>query len=163
MRAGRTFVLLAIVALLPLIAPAAWLHSGGFPHIAVLVVTYIALEFGPARAAWCGAAIGFLACPWTVTPLGQQAFVLGLLGFTIGSLRQSFNRELASVQLAFVAVGALVIHVTAGGLAGGVDGALHAVPSAFVTAATTSIAAPPVFGLLGWVRLVKGRRRFARV
>jgi len=158
-RRGRALLVLIVAALLPLIAPAAWLHHGGFPDVAVLVVVYVALESGAAPAAWCGAAMGFLACPWTDEPLGQHAFLLGCAGFAIGVVRQSFNRDLVSVQLALVAIAAMAVHVTSAGLAAGVVGALRAVPGGLLTAATTAIVSPPVFGLLDAARLFRRRRR----
>jgi len=150
-----------LAALAPLIAPSAWLHGGGFPDIAVLVVMYVALEAGPAPAAWCGAALGFLMCPWTAEPLGQSAFLLGLAGFVTGTVRLSFNRDLAVVQLALVAVSAFAVRMAGAGLAPGTGGVLAAVPSALLSGAATAIVAPPVFGLLEWARLLKGRRRRA--
>jgi rod shape-determining protein MreD len=162
MRGPRTLAVLLIVALLPLIAPGAWLHAGGFPNVALLVVMYLAFEAGPAPATWCGVLIGFLACPWTLEPLGQSSFLLGSLGFVTGSVRQSFNRELASVQLALVAAGAFALHVVGEGLVGGVGSAVRAVPTALITAGVTAVVAPPVFGLLDRVRLLKQQRRRRR-
>ena len=164
MKRVRTLVVLAAAALLPLLAPAAWLRDGAFPDAAVLAVVYVALHAGPAPAAWCGVGIGLLASPWTAAPLGEASFLLGSAGFVTGAIRQAFYRDRASVQIALVAASTVGVRLSAEAFAAGAGGALHAVPAALLSAGATALAAPPVFGLLDAVRIFRrGRRRAAGV
>lgn len=158
MRSGRTLLVLAAAALVPLLAPAAWLRAGAFPDVALLVVVYVALEAGPAPAAWCGAGLGLLGCPWTAEPLCLQAFLLGTAGFLAGAIRQALFRDEALVQLALVASLTLAVRLVSALLAGGPGDALATVPAALLAALATALAAPPVFGLLGALRLFRRRR-----
>lgn len=151
----RVLLVLLLAALLPLLAPAAWLRGGAFPHAGVLVVVYVALHGGPAPAAWCGALLGLLAAPWTAAPLGETSFLLGSVGFATGAIRQALYRDRASVQIGLVAAAVLVVRVASAGLAGGVTGAVHALPGAVLSAGASALVAPPVFGLLGAARLFR--------
>jgi rod shape-determining protein MreD len=152
-------LILLVAALLPLLAPAAWLRDGAFPHAGVLVVVYVALQAGPAPAAWCGVILGFLGCPWTAAPLGETSFLLGSAGFVTGAIRQAIYRDRAGVQIALVAAAVVFVRLTSEAFAGGSPAVLAAVPAALLSAVATALAAPPVFGLLGAVRVFRRRWR----
>lgn len=178
MRRGRTLLVLLAAALVPLLAPGAWLCEGAFPDVGMLVVVYVALHGGPAPAAWCGVALGLLASPWTVAPLGEQSFVLGLAGFTAGAIREALYRDRAAVQIGLVVALVLVVRLAnaalvsaaagsvawdgasggGGVLAGALEGTGDALPAALLSALATAVAAPPVFGVLDAVRLFRRRR-----
>lgn len=162
MNRGRLFLALLAVALLPLLAPAAWLREGAFPDGGVLVVVYVALHAGPAPAAWCGVLAGLLACPWTAAPLGETSFLLGSAGFVSGAIRQGLYRDRASVQIGLVAASALGVRLAGELFAGGLGAAIEALPAAALSTGATALAAPPVFGLLDAVRVFRRGWRGAR-
>ena len=162
MNNGRTFLVLLLAALLPLLAPAAWLRAGAFPDAGVLVIVYVALHAGPAPAAWCGVAIGLLGCPWTAAPLGEQAFVLGSAGFVAGAIRQALYRDRASTQILLVAAAVVGARLAGAAIAGGAAGAADSILAALGTAAATALIAPPAFGLLDGAHLFRHRWRGRR-
>ncbi len=158
MRWSRTVATAVTLALLPLLAPAAWLHGGAFPDLALLLVVFVAFAAGPEPATRVGIVIGLAATPWTIEPLGQAAFLLGATGFVIGSLRRTLELDRASVRVATVAVTALVLRSAGTLLAGG--SLLADARPILLAVAATAISAPPVMAALAGLRLVRGPARW---
>jgi rod shape-determining protein MreD len=109
----RAAALALVCALVPLLAPAAWLQHGAFPDVAAIAVVYCAIAVGSDQAALLGVAIGLAGAPFTPEPFGQQAFLLGALGWVAGRTRGAFHRDRVLVQVAFVAAGVIALRLGA--------------------------------------------------
>lgn len=160
MKWGRAVAVVVVCVLLPLLAPAGWVHHGPFPDAAVIAVVYLAFTGGARPAALLGVAIGIAWAPWTADPLGQQAFLLGTLGWCVGRASRSFFRGRAVTQALVVGVCVLALRLVTAGVTefalaraaglGGIHGfhGLVVLRGALLAALASAVAAPPLFALL---------------
>lgn len=158
-------------AALPLLVPQAWVHHGAFPDAAVLCVLYLAVSGTPQRAAVLGVAIGLLRSAWTPEPLGLDAALYGTLGWSGAHLGRAVFQERASVQMAASAAGVLAVRAAGSAMAAltalspasaeGTHGmsAWTWISAAAWSALATALAAPVVFAVLSWSRLLDGLER----
>lgn len=112
-------VLLGIVVVVAgtLAVPVAWVQGGPFPDLAVLAVVYAACSGTPERATAFGIAIGFALCPFGPEPLGQQALLLGGLGWLVARLNRNLYRERIGTQMAVAFLAVMVLRLASAGMA----------------------------------------------
>ena len=143
--------------------------------MAVIAVVYVAFAGGSSPAALLGVALGLAGSPWTAEPLGQQAFLLGTLGWIAGRASRSLYRDRILTRMAVVGASVLVLRIAtftvteislsrARGV-GGIHGfdTSAVLQASLLAALGSAVAAPMVFALLRSTRLLRHletRRRF---
>jgi rod shape-determining protein MreD len=164
---GVAFVVFAC-AVAPLFAPQVWAQHGAFPDVAALVVLWLAISGTPERAAVVGMAIGLLRCAWTPEPLGLDAALYGVLGWSGAHFGRAVFQDRILVKMAAAGVGVVALRTLSAGF-----GALTApdtpgrhgmaaaawISATLAAAVATSLAAPVVFGALGASRVLAAFER----
>jgi rod shape-determining protein MreD len=155
----------------PLFAPQWWAQHGAFPDVAALAVLYLAVSGTPERAAALGVAIGLVRSGFSAAPLGLDAALYGVLGWSGAHFGRAMFQDRVLFKMAVAGVGVAALRALSAGLSTMTLAATPAAPvgrgmsfttwasATLLAALATALAAPVAFAALSGSRVLAGFER----